>query len=334
MATDFALSLRRFLIDHLAGLRGCSPNTISSYRDTFKLLICYLRDERHIAPERLTLELIDAPVITAFLAWLRTERHNRPSTCNQRLAAISSFYRWLQTQDPARMACCQDILQIPSSKHDQPAIAHLTVEQTRHLLALPDRRTRQGRRDATLLATLYNTAARVQELADLCVRDIRLEDPAIVALTGKGRKTRHVPIDTNTTALLAAYLAERGLDRPGRDDRPVFFNQHRAKLSRGGIAWILHKYQTQSADPALTDAQLSPHVLRHARAMHPCDAGVPLPYIRDILGHVDLSTTEIYARASTEAKRKALEAVYDQVVSADLPEWNQNPDLLTWLTSL
>ena len=334
MATDFAVHLRRFLTDHLAGLRGCSPNTISSYRDTFKLLICYLRDERHVPPERLTLELIDVPVITGFLAWLRTERHNRPSTCNQRLAAISSFYRWLQIQDPARMACCQDILQIPSSKHDQPAIAHLTVEQTRLLLALPDRRTRQGRRDATLLATLYDTAARVQELADLCVRDIRLEDPAIVALTGKGRKTRHVPIDTNTTALLDAYLAERGLDRPGRDDRPVFFNQHRAKLSRGGIAWILHKYQTQSADPALTDAQLSPHVLRHARAMHLCDAGVPLPYIRDILGHVDLSTTEIYARASTEAKRKALEAVYDQVVSADLAEWNQDPELLNWLTSL
>ena len=232
------------------------------------------------------------------------------------------------------MACCQDILQIPSSKHNQPAIAHLTVEQTRLLLALPDRRTRQGRRDATLLATLYDTAARVQELADLCVRDIRLQDPAIVALTGKGRKTRHVPIDPNTTTLLAAYLAERQLDRPGRDHRPVFFNQHHQKLSRGGIAWILHKYQTQSADPALTDAQLSPHVLRHARAMHLCDAGVPLPYIRDILGHVDLSTTEIYARASTEAKRKALEAVYDQVVSAELPEWNQDPDLLTWLTSL
>ena len=220
------------------------------------------------------------------------------------------------------------------SKHDQPAIAHLTVEQTRLLLALPDRTSRQGRRDATLLATLYDTAARVQELADLTVRDIRLEDPAIVALTGKGRKTRHVPIDANTTALLAAYLAERQLDRPGRDDHPVFFNQHRAKLSRGGIAWILHKYQARAADPTLTGAQLSPHVLRHSRAMHLYDAGVPLPYIRDILGHVDLSTTEIYARASTEAKRKALEAVYDHVVSAELPEWNQNPDLLDWLTSL
>ena len=232
------------------------------------------------------------------------------------------------------MACCQDILAIPSSKHDQPAIAHLTVEQTRLLLALPDRSTRQGRRDATLLATLYDTAARVQELADLRVRDIRLQDPAMVALTGKGRKTRHVPIDANTAALLAAYLAERQLDSPGRDDRPVFFNQHHTKLSRGGVAWILRKYQAQAADPTLADAQLSPHVLRHSRAMHLYDAGVPLPYIRDILGHVDLSTTEIYARASTEAKRKALETVYDQVVSAHLAEWNQDPDLLNWLTSL
>jgi site-specific recombinase XerD len=334
MATDFAVSLRRYLTDHMAGLRGCSPNTISSYRDTFKLLICYFRDERSILPERLTLKLIDVDTITAFLTWLRTSRHNSPSTCNQRLAAISSFFSWMQFQDPARMACCQDILQIPSSKHDQPAIAHLTVEQTRLLLALPDRATRQGRRDATLLATLYDTAARVQETADLTVRDLRLKDPAMIALTGKGNKTRHVPIDANTAALLGAYLAERQLDRPGHDDRPVFFNQHHAKLSRGGIAWILHKYQGQTADPTLTNAQLSPHVLRHSRAMHLYDAGVPLPYIRDILGHVDLSTTEIYARASTEAKRKALEAVYDQVVSAELTEWNQDPELLSWLANL
>jgi integrase/recombinase XerD len=263
MATDFAVSLRRFLTDHLAGVRGCSPNTIASYRDAFKLLICSFRDERGVAPERLTLELIDAAAIIGFLDWLATSRENSASTRNQRLAAIDSFFTWMQTQDPARMACCQDILQIPSSKHDQPAIAHLTVEQTRRLLALPDRSTRQGRRDATLLATLYDTAARVQEIADLTVRDVRLQNPAIVALTGKGRKTRHVPIDANTTALLAAYLAERQLDRPGHDDRPVFFNQHHQKLSRGGIAWILRKYRTQSAEPTLTDAQLSPHVLRH-----------------------------------------------------------------------
>ena len=334
MATDFAVSLRRFLTDHMAGLRGCSPNTINSYRDAFKLLICYLRDERNIPPERLTLELIDVDMITGFLDWLRASRHNSPSTCNQRLAAISSFCTWMQTEDPARMACWQDILAIPAKKQARPAISHLTVEQARRLLAQPDRSTRQGRRDATLLATLYDTGARVQELADLAVRDIRLQHPAMTSLTGKGRKTRHVPLAGNTTELLAAYLAEHRLDEPGHDDHPVFYGQHRARLSRGGIAWIIRKYQAQIHDPLLAGASISPHTLRHSKAMHLYEAGVPLPYIRDILGHVDLSTTEIYARASTEAKRKALEAAYPGIVTGDLPEWNQDPGLLDWLASL
>ena len=132
-------------------------------------------------------------------------------------------------------------------------MAYLTVEHTRQLLAAPDRSTRTGRRDATLLATLYDTAARVQELADLTVRDIRLDHPAMAALTGKGHASRHVPIDDNTTALLAAYLAEH-LDGPGSEDL-VFFNQHRVKLSRGGITWILRKHQAQAHDPALATAR-------------------------------------------------------------------------------
>jgi integrase/recombinase XerD len=334
MATDFAVSLRRFLTTYLAGLRGCSPNTIASYRDTFKLLIAWFRDERSVPPGRLTLDHIDVSAVSAFLAWLQEGRRNSVSTRNQRLAAISSFCTWMQTEDPARMACWQDILAIPAKKQDQPAITHLTTEQTRRLLAAPDRSTRQGRRDATLLATLYDTGARVQELAGLAVRDIRLQRPAMASLTGKGRKTRHVPLDGNTTTLLAAYLEEHRLDGSGHDDHPVFYGQHRARLSRGGIAWIISKYQAQADDPPLAGASISPHVLRHSKAMHLYEAGVPLPYIRDILGHVDLSTTEIYARASTEAKRKALEAAYQGIVTSDLPEWNQDPGLLDWLASL
>ena len=232
------------------------------------------------------------------------------------------------------MASCQDILAIPAKKKTQPGVHHLTAEQTRRLLAQPDRSTRRGRRDATLLATLYDTAARVSELADLTVRDIRLQPPPLAVLTGKGRKTRHVPLGGNTAALLNAYLAEHGLDKPGRDDHPLFVSQHGSKLSRGGIAWIIRKYQARTGDPALLSADLSPHVLRHSKAMHLCEAGVPLPYIRDILGHVDLSTTEIYARASTEAKRKALEAAYTDIVTDNLPEWNQDPGLLSWLARL
>jgi site-specific recombinase XerD len=263
MATDFAVFLRRFLTAHLAGLRGCSPNTVASYRDTFKLLIVFFRDDRSIPPEKLALDCIDATAITGFLDWLEASRHNSVSTRNQRLAAISSFYRWMQSQDPARMACCQDILAIPAKKQAQPGVNHLSVEQTRRLLAQPDRSTRRGRRDATLLATLYDTAARVQELADLTVRDIRLETPTMAALTGKGDKTRHVPLGDNTAALLNAYLAEYRLNAPGHDDRAVFVNQHGRKLSRGGIVWIIRKYQAMTGDAALANAELSPHVLRH-----------------------------------------------------------------------
>ncbi|MGI5186170.1 tyrosine-type recombinase/integrase [Dactylosporangium sp. CA-152071] len=334
MATDFAVFLRRFLTTHLAGMRGCSPNTVASYRDTFKLLIAYLRDERSIPAAKLTLDHVDAAAITGFLEWLEASRHNSASTRNQRLAAISSFCTWMQTEDPARMACYQDILAIPTKKQARPGVNHLTVGQTRLLLAQPDRSTHRGRRDATLLATLYDTAARVQEIADLTVRDIRLEPPAMAALTGKGRKTRHVPLIGNTTAILAAYLAEHRLDRPGHDDHPVFFNQHRSKLSRGGIAWVISKYLARTDNPQLAGADVSPHTLRHSKAMHLYEAGVPLPYIRDILGHIDLSTTEIYARASTEAKRKALEAAYTDTTSDDLSEWNQDPGLLDWLTNL
>jgi integrase/recombinase XerD len=334
MATDFAVMLHRFLTSHLAGLRGCSPNTIASYRDAFKLLIAWFGDERSVPPERLTLDCIDDEAITAFLNWLEVGRHNSIATRNQRLAAVSSFFRWLQSQDPVRMAACQEILAVPAKKHGQRGVNHLTVGQTRLLLAQPDRSTRRGRRDATLLATLYDTAARVSEFTGLTVRDIRVESSPLAVLTGKGRKTRHVPLGGNTTALLASYLAECGLDKPGHDDHPLFVSQHRTKLSRGGIAWILRKYQDQTGDPALTGADLSPHVLRHSKAMHLCEAGIPLPYIRDILGHVDLATTEIYARASTEAKRRAIEAAYTEIVTDDLPEWNQNPGLLNWLASL
>ena len=334
MATDFALFLRRFLTADLAGLKGCSANTVTSYRDTFKLLIVFFRDERSIPPEKLTLERIDASTIAGFLDWLEASRHNSVSTRNQRLAALSSFYRWMQSQDPAQMACCQDILAIPAKRQGQAVVDHLSVEQARRLLAQPDRSTRRGRRDATLLAALYDTAARVQEFADLTVGDIRLDAPAMAALTGKGNKTRHVPLGDNTAALLNAYLDESRLKRPGHDDDAVFVNQQGTKLSRGGIAWIVRKYQARAGDPVLANAKLSPHVLRHSKAMHLYDAGVPLPYIRDILGHVDLSTTEVYARASTEAKRRALEAAYVDIVSDDLPEWNQDPGLLNWLAAL
>src|SRR5258708_26055373 len=169
MATDFAVFLHRFLTAHLAGLRGCSPNTVASYRDTFKLLIVFFRDGKSIPPERLPLDYSDDAAITEFRHWLETSRHNSISTRSQRLAAISSFYRWMQSQDPTRMACCQDILAIPAKKQAQPAVNHLTVEQTRPLLAQPDRSTPRARPPPTLLPTPYHTPPTPQQPTALTV---------------------------------------------------------------------------------------------------------------------------------------------------------------------
>ena len=321
------LALRRFLTSYLAGLRGCSPATIASYRDTFKLLIAWFRDERSVPPARLTLDHLDADAVTAFLGHLQEDRRNSVSTRNQRLAAISSFATWMQTEDPARMACWQDILAIPAKKQDRPAVRHLTVEQARLLLAQPDRSTRQGRRDATLLATLYDTGARVSELADLAVRGIRLQKPAMASLTGKGRKTRHVPLDGGTVTLLAAYLKNTGSTSPAATTTrcsSTSTGPGSAAAASPGSSASTRPRPTTRCSPA---SRISPHILRHSKAMHLYEAGVPLPYIRDILGHVELSTTEIYARASTEAKRKALEAAYQDIVTSDLPEWNQDAGL-------
>src|SRR5262249_16965485 len=150
------------------------------------------------------------------------------------------------------------------------------------------------------------------------------------------RRRLHLSSPRDTGTLPASQPLKSGvlrLDQPGHDDHPLFYGQHRAKLSRGGIAWIIRKYHAHANDPP-AGVGISPHILRHSKAMHLYEAGVPLPYIRDILGHVDLSTTEIYARASTEAKRKALEAAYRDIVTSDLPEWNQDPGLPDWPASL
>lgn len=332
MATDFAVFLHRFLVSYLAGVRGCSASTITAYSDAFKLLIGWFASQQQVPPEKLTLDHIDAAAVTGFLAWLETSRGNSPSTRNARRAAITSFFRWLQSAEPVRMAACQEILAIPPKKQAEPGVPHLTLAQTRRLLAAPDLSTRRGRRDATLLATLYETAARVSEAAGLDVRDIRLEPPALAVLTGKGDKTRQVPVGANAAAMLAAYLAENRLDEPGRRDHPLFSNHSHTRLTRGGIAWIVAKYHARANGPE-PDTPCHPHILRHSRAMHLLESGVSLPYIRDLLGHTDLATTQIYARASAELKRKALEAA-TEIVSADLPDWNDNPELLTWLNSL
>jgi len=203
------------------------------------------------------------------------------------------------------------------------------------ILAAPDRTTVRGRRDAAMLSLLYDTGSRVQEIADLRVSDVRLATPPHVRLTGKGRKTPVVPLMSGTVALLTPYLDEHRLSRADRLDGPLFFNRRDEHLTRFGIGYILRKH-TEAARPtgvAITQS-VSPHTLRHTKAMHLLQAGNPAIIIRDILGHADIKTTGVYARAVVEAKRRALERAEGLVTSAPPPSWRSDTNLMEWLASL
>jgi integrase/recombinase XerD len=336
--TDFATHLTAFLTDYLAGQRNLSPNTIKSYRDTFVLFLRYCRDKRKWYPERIILKRIDHDLLLSFLEYLENERQSSFRTRNQRLAAFHSFFRYLQVEAPECMMQCQKILAIPFQRVARPVLQYLAPDDLAAILALPDLSTKSGKRDAVLLSLLYDSGARVQELIDLCVQDVRLEAPAYVRLTGKGRKTRLVPLMQAMVQLISGYLHEQKLLAPEFGHRALFTNRFGQKLSRSGVRYILLKYVEQArANVPDLNSPISPHSLRHTKAMHLLEAGNPLVVIRDFLGHADITTTEIYARANMDMKRKALEKAHSlspKDASPVTPLWLKDGKLLQWLQEL
>jgi site-specific recombinase XerD len=333
--SDFAIRLTQFFSAYLPAQRALSPNTIKAYRDAFTLLLRYCRDQRALPPEKLTLDALDVPLLLAFLDYLQSARRCCARTRNHRLSALHAFFRYLQTEEPDRILQCQQILAIPLQRSAPPLVHYLSREELTALLSQPNLTTRQGRRDAVLLRLLYDSGARAQELLDTCVRDVRLDAPAQIQLTGKGRKTRIVPLLSNTVELLKGYLCEHRLNGAECADSPLFFNRRGERLSRSGIRYILDKYAQQARSEALLGPTgISPHWLRHAKAMHLLQSGNPPPVIQAILGHADIRTTNIYAQADTEMKRRALEKAASATSPSPPLSWQEDKSLLNWLRSL
>jgi site-specific recombinase XerD len=241
----------------------------------------------------------------------------------------------MQEVDPSLLHEYQKILTIPFKKAFHRSINYLSLETIKAILAQPDTTTLGGRRDAVLLSLMYDTGARVQEMIDLKVRDIRIGPPATVRLTGKGNKTRIVPLMQPTADLVGLYIKEKSLLTSERQTATLFTNRMNSAFTRAGIAYILNKHFESISQTTLKlpSEKISPHVLRHSKAMHLLQAGVNLVYIRDILGHVDLKTTEIYARIDGKMKREALEKAFDPETVPVIPSWQQDKDLLKWLYS-
>lgn len=331
--TELAALVTSFFTRHLAAELNASSHTIRSYRDTFHLFLRHITAATGRRVTHLTLDDLTPDAILRFLDYLEQERSNAVATRNARLAAIRSFFSYAASQDAAAALLAQKILAIPFKRALGRLLGYLTEEELRAILAGPNRTNHKGRRDYLILALLYDTGARVQELLDLCPADFRLDRLPLVRITGKGRKQRIVPLLPATSQLVYGHLAET--KRSPTDTSSLLSNYRGEKMTRSGISFLLDQYRQLAAEgmPTLRRAGISPHTFRHTKAMHLLQAGVSPVTIKDLLGHSDLKTLDVYVQADLEMKRRALESTPSQVEPGPLVPRHE-PDLLRWLEEL
>lgn len=306
-----ARTLVKYFQDYLPTLRGMSVHTIRSYRDA---IILYLRFESHVTrrrPEDLDLKDFTFDHVTAFLADLERTRHSSIATRNARLAALHTFARFAASQAPEHLAELQRLLAIPFKRGARRApVDFLDQKEVNALLSAPKSMTPLDERDLTLFALMLNTGARVQEILDVRIQDVRIEPPYQVRLRGKGGKVRICPIWAHT-----ARRVRRLVDRsiwPVEPDRALFLNLRGEKLTRFGVYTILKKRIGRCTETvaSLRGRRIHPHTLRHTTAVHLLKAGVDFATISQWLGHASLNTTMVYARADLDLKRQALAQVF------------------------
>ncbi len=304
--TSIAPHIEAFLRDHLPRHRGVSEHTSDSYAYSFQSLFEFAAGKLKIQPSALTLEQLDAPLVSAFLQHLETKRGNSAETRNIRLAAIRSFFRFLQHREPAALAQVLRILAIPFKKTDTRLIPYLVQEEVQALLDVPDPATRDGTRDRAIFHLAICAGLRVSELTGLRIDDVAPQSVSI-RVRGKGRRERALPLWKTTASALRAWMVVRGTV-PAPE---LFLNARGEPLSRWGVAYVLRRH-TETAGrkcASLVSKRVSPHVLRHTCAMVVLQATQDIRKVSLWLGHSNLATTEIYVRADPTEKLEAIEAV-------------------------
>ncbi len=325
--------VRDYFADHLPRLRGTSPHTIHSYRDSLVMLLRFLATRQKRAITQLDLTDLDPPGILAFLSYLERERKNTVATRNVRLSAIHALFRFVASRNPEHLELAQRVLGIPFKRSPQRTIDYLEREEIDSILKAIDRTTPQGRRDYALLATMFNTGTRVQEIADLRACDLQLTKPFQVRLFGKGKKERYCPLWPQTAAVLRAFCKGQNLDL--RSQAPVFLNHREEPLTRFGIRYILARCLARAFRdvPNLRKKRLHPHSMRHSTAVALLKSGADLSTISHYLGHASPTTTNRYAKVDLEMKRQAIARVTPVARQSHTP-WSKNSTILDWLESL
>lgn len=328
--TALAPILEAFFTDYLMMQREASKHTIAAYRDTFRLLLGFAQEHVGKRPAALDMADLDVPLIAGFLQHLETERGNSVTTRNARLGAIHSLFTFAAVRLPEHAGLIQRVLAMPPKRHDRSDVCFLTAEETKALVAAPDRSTWLGRRDHTLLQVAVQTGLRVSELTGLRCQDVWLGNGPHLRCHGKGRKQRCTPLTAPTTKVLRVWLSERA----GQDTDPLFCTRRGGRLSRDAVEHLITKHATAAAStrPSLQTKTVTPHVLRHSAAMALLHAGVDLSVIALWLGHESTRTVQAYLHADMALKERALA----RTAPHDTPAGRYRPpdQLINFLNSL
>lgn len=323
-----------FLDNYIGGERGLSENTFISYNYTLGNLTEFLFFQIHNRNKKVTMKDFTADNVRSYLDHIE-EVGCSVSTRNQRLATIKSFCKFIRYKSPRHLHSIDQILDIPSKHGNTPAIQYLTSSQLERLLSKPNSADAYGFKDLLLLTIMADTGARVSEIINIKISDIRLEKPATIIVNGKGNRDRYVTISKKTVGLLNLFYEKEGLRSPICSERHLFLNRSGKPFTRAGVAYILQKYTTQlhNEEPSMFPANLTPHCLRHTKAMMMLEAGQNLIYIRDTLGHASIKTTEIYARINSKQRQEAMDSVNNKVKIPDSPniDYKNDAGIRNWL---
>lgn len=335
MSTNTPLGpiVQSFFLDHLITVKGLRPASVRSYRDTMRLFLLFLAGDRRCKITKLRLTDLTFDRVVAFLRYLELDRGNHVRTRNQRLAALHTLFDYIATREPEMLGVCQRVAAIPMKRAAPAETSFLERDEVEQLFADMPHEGRLTPRDRALLLFLYNSGARVQEVADLHVGNLDLGEYPVARLHGKGDKWRTCPLWQHTTQLLRELLD--CADQPTTPDTAVFVARGQP-LTRSGIYKIVRRHAA-GLDDQRHGRHVSPHTFRHTAAVHLLEAGVEVNVIRGWLGHADLSTTNRYAEINTKAKQAALRATELPGSSAGPPSkpiWRTDETLLNWLAKL
>jgi integrase/recombinase XerD len=326
--------VRRFLMDHIVGERNLARNTQRSYRDTLQLLLPDIARRARKPIDRLRVSDVSADRVRQFLSDLEEKRRCGIATRNQRLAAIHALARFISLHAPELVEWCGQVRTVPFKKAPRALVTYLEKPEMDALLAAPDTTTAQGRRDHALLLFLYNSGARADEAAQVQISDLTLpqvpeRDLASVLIRGKGNKSRRCPLWAQTVRELTALIQGRG------PSEHVFLNRCGQPITRFGIHTLVERSAARAVKvvPSLAAKRVSPHTIRHTTATHLLRSGVDLNTIRTWLGHVSVTTTNVYAEVDLESKAKAL-ANCEVEGDKEMAPWKEDKGLMEFLRTL